>query len=201
MGSNTFVQADIWTVAQTDQGNVVLIRPKESDMVVPIFIGQLETQSILIGLGQVAMPRPQTHDLLMTMLKTLNAELVRVEIRDLSERTFFANLVIKTADGEVTIDARPSDAISLAVRCHAALFIAEDIVEAAGVPVDMIGEPGAASASGGTEHGSVDKSQLSEEREQERQRLLAELELAISIEDYERAAELRDRLRGSSASI
>jgi len=140
MGSNTFVRADVWTVAQTEQGNVVLIRPKESDLVVPIFIGQLETQSILIGLGKVDMPRPLTHDLLLAVVHDLGAELLRVEIRDLRDRTFYANIIIKAPLGEVVIDARPSDAIALAIRTKAEVYIAEDVVEAAGVPVDMVRE-------------------------------------------------------------
>lgn len=206
MGSNTFVRADVWTVAQTDQGNVVLIRPKESDLVVPIFIGQLETQSILIGLGRVDMPRPLTHDLLMSVIHALEADLVRVEIRDLRDRTFFANVVIKAIEGEITIDARPSDAIALAVRCRAEVYIAEDIVESAGVPVDMIREAPSVEethvedalagdaftstrADGITslpEMGAIDV---------ERERLRSELEAAVSSEDYERAAALRDKLR------
>jgi len=205
MGSNTFVRADVWTVAQTDQGNVVLIRPKESDLVVPIFIGQLETQSILIGLGRVDMPRPLTHDLLMSVIHALEADLVRIEIRDLRDRTFFANVVLKAIEGEITIDARPSDAIALAVRCRAEVYIAEDIVESAGVPVDMIRESPAAEATqaedglsstladdteAGTETGSG-KDVLSLERD----RLRAELEAAVSAEDYEKAAALRDKLR------
>lgn len=206
MGSNTFVRADVWTVAQTDQGNVVLIRPKESDLVVPIFIGQLETQSILIGLGRVDMPRPLTHDLLMSVIHALEADLVRVEIRDLRDRTFYANVVIKAVEGEITIDARPSDAIALAVRCRAEVYIAEDIVESAGVPVDMIREaPGVEEApaddgldsmltgrlgmhvDAGTDTGS--------EADGERTRLRAELDAAVAAEDYEKAAALRDRLR------
>ncbi len=206
MGSNTYVRADVWTVAQTDQGNVVLVRPKESDMVVPIFIGQLETQSILIGLGRVEMPRPLTHDLLMSVLHSLEAELARVEIRDLRDRTFYANVVIKTVEGEITIDARPSDAIALAVRCRAEVYIAEDIVESAGVPVDMIRESpmvdetqqpsmqadsrqGDSSVLGGlpTSAGSGNP---------ERDRLRTELEAAVSSEDYEKAAMLRDKLKG-----
>ncbi len=201
MGSNTFVRADVWTVAQTDQGNVILIRPKESDLVVPIFVGQLETQSILIGLGRVDMPRPLTHDLLVSLIRALDAELARVEIRDLRERTFYANIIIKRADGELTIDARPSDAIALAVRCHAEIYISEDIVETAGVPVDMIRESPAtddARTDNGflfdfgegvvpsPGHGLVDA---------ERERLKAELEAAVYAEDYEKAAALRDRLR------
>jgi len=196
MGSNTFVRADVWTVAQTDQGNVVLIRPKESDLVVPIFIGQLETQAILIGLGRVEMPRPLTHDLLLSSIRSLGAELARVEIRDLKERTFYANVVLSRADeADLTIDARPSDAIALAVRCGAEVYIAEDIVESAGVPVEMIRESRAS-----------DTPEASEERHpdlfddlgagEERRRLQAELEAAVAAEDYERAAALRDRLSG-----
>jgi bifunctional DNase/RNase len=204
MGSNTFVLADVWTVAQTEQGNVVLIRPKESDLVVPIFIGQLETQSILIGLGKVDMPRPLTHDLLLAVLRDLGAELLRVEIRDLRDRTFYANLIIKSTLGEVVIDARPSDAIALAIRTKAEVYIAEDVVEAAGVPVDMVRE------SVGSDEEPADDSpaygaaaqdkpgtepSVAAEQESLRARLKAELEAAVSIEDYELAARIRDRLK------
>ncbi len=198
MGSNTFVRADVWTVAQTDQGNVVLIRPKESDLVVPIFIGQLETQSILIGLGRVEMPRPLTHDLLMSVTAALGAELARIEIRDLRDRTFFANVVIKTGDEEIVLDARPSDAIALAVRTSAEVYIAEDIVETAGVPVDMIRESGTVNESS-TDDGPVLAGvdpPLARDPGTERDALNAQLEAAIQSEDYERAALLRDRIRG-----
>lgn len=211
MGSNTFVRADVWTVAQTEQGNVVLIRPKESDLVVPIFIGQLETQSILIGLGKVEMPRPLTHDLMLSMLRDLGAELLRVEIRDLRDRTFYANLIIRAQVGEVIIDARPSDAIALAIRTKAEVYIAEDVVEAAGVPVDMIREsvvsdeepaddsaaygvappatPGtAAGTSQADSAGSTEGGRLKE-------RLKVELEAAVAREDYELAAHIRDQLK------
>ncbi len=204
MGSNTFVRADVWTVAQTDQGNVVLVRPKESDMVVPIFIGQLETQSILIGLGKVEMPRPLTHDLLMSVIHALEADLVRVEIRDLRDRTFYANVVIKGIEGEITIDARPSDALALAVRCGAEVYIAEDIVDSVGVPVDMIRE---APAVGENQTPTLFseaiplqelQNQVDGSAETLRERLRTELEAAVADEDYEKAAVLRDRLRSLS---
>jgi len=193
-------------VAQTDQGNVVLIRPKGSDLVVPIFIGQLETQAILIGLGRVEMPRPLTHDLILSMLATLEASLVRIEIRDLRDRTFFANVVLRGLEGEVSIDARPSDAIALAVRTTAEVFVSEDIVEMAGVPVDMIREspPDEAPGSGGLDTApEADSSPIIEDvsvlrqgsPEFERAVLSAELENAIEAEDYERAARIRDRLK------
>jgi uncharacterized protein len=205
MGSNTYVRADVWTVAQTDQGNVVLVRPRQSDMVVPIFIGQLETQAILIGLGRVEMPRPLTHDLLMSVLRALEAELVRIEIRELRDRTFYANIIIKVAEGDITLDARPSDALALAIRCEAEVYIAEEIVDSAGVPIDMIRETplveevhaetdiaGDFPASHPVE--KPDQSTMTEP-ELERERLRSELEAAIAVEDYERAAAIRDRLR------
>lgn len=211
MGSNTFVRADVWTVAQTEQGNVVLIRPKESDLVVPIFIGQLETQSILIGLGKVEMPRPLTHDLLLAVVRDLGAELLRVEIRDLRDRTFYANIIIKAPLGEVVIDARPSDAIALAIRTKAEVYIAEDVVEAAGVPVDMVRESvvsdeapdddSAAYGSAprepqGTEPGAPPaEPAVSSETDLIRERLKTELEDAVAREDYELAARIRDRLK------
>ena len=204
MGSNTFVRADVWTVAQTDQGNVVLVRPKESDMVVPIFIGQLETQSILIGLGKVEMPRPLTHDLLMSVIHALEADLVRVEIRELRDRTFYANVVIKGIEGEITIDARPSDALALAVRCGAEVYIAEDIVDSAGVPVDMIREAPAVDESQTVTllSGVVPLQELQDQvdgsAETLRERLRTELEAAVADEDYEKAALLRDKLRSLS---
>lgn len=211
MGSNTFVRADVWTVAQTEQGNVVLIRPKESDLVVPIFIGQLETQSILIGLGKVEMPRPLTHDLMLSILRDLGAELLRVEIRDLRDRTFYANLIIRAPVGEILIDARPSDAIALAIRTKAEVYIAEDVVEAAGVPVDMIRESvvsdeepaddsaayGAATKTPqGAEAGSSPADSAgSPEGDLLKERLKAELEAAVAREDYELAAHIRDQLK------
>lgn len=218
MGSNTLVQADIWTVAQTEQGNVVLIRPKESDVAVPIFIGQLETQSILIGLGRVEMPRPLTHDLILTMLARLGARMARMEICDLREGTFFARLVLETISGELTIDCRPSDAIAIAVRGQADVFIAENIVESNGVPVDMIREaprsdsgtetenetsdrltsipvePSGPSGFSGTEGGNLALWMKRARDIDERQHLERELAKAVADEDYERAAAIRDRL-------
>lgn len=205
MGSNTYVRADVWTVAQTDQGNVVLVRPRQSEMVVPIFIGQLETQSILIGLGRVEMPRPLTHDLLMSVVHALEAELVRVEIRDLRERTFYANIVIKTVEGEITMDARPSDALALAIRCGAEVYISEEIVDSAGVPIDMIRETPLTEESHAESDvtGNFTGARPADEAERpamtaaelEREKLRSELEAAIAVEDYEKAAKIRDKLR------
>jgi hypothetical protein len=204
MGSNTFVRADIWTIAQTEQGNVVLVRPRESDLAVPIFIGQLETQAILIGLGKVSMPRPLTHDLLLSLSGRLGAELVRVEICDLREKTFFARLILLRDGLELELDARPSDAIALAVRCDAEVFIAENIVEEAGIPVEMVRDgqnyeagDGGQGTTSGPEADSIPAGVAggSGNMDTEMEKLRHELEAAIAEEDYERAALIRDRLK------
>lgn len=226
MSAETFVEAEIWTVAQTDQGNVVLVRPKGSDFAVPIFIGQLETQSILIGMGGVEVPRPLTHDLVVSLFSALHAELLRIEINDLVDGTFYARFVLVQDGEELLVDSRPSDAIGVAVRTGCPVFIAESVVETAGISVNLVAEGGQKSEDG--EHvdngalggagsgGSSDKSAResaidaaflsrgagSEKKPPEEEsaggeigRLRAELEEAIAVEDYERAALLRDRLK------
>jgi len=182
MATNTLVEADIWTVAQTDQGNVVLVRPKHSELAVPIFIGQLETQSILIGLGHVEVPRPLTHDLFLSSLKTLGAELTRIEINDLKDGTFFARLQISRGGETFLVDARPSDAIAAAVRAGCPVFISESIVEEAGISVNLVSESARLEASSAGE-------------EDEKEKLRKELEEAIANEHYERAAIIRDKLK------
>ncbi len=209
MSSETFVEADIWTVAQTDQGNVVLVRPRGSDLAVPIFIGQLETQSILIGMGGVEVPRPLTHDLAISLVRSLGAEIRRIEINDLQEGTFFARLVLMREGLELFVDARPSDAIGIAVRIACPVFIAESVVDEAGISVNLVTEgagdareePGGTfeGAPSGSPNGAPDGDGAGRAggapNAAEALRLRKELEEAIAGEDYERAAIIRDRLK------
>jgi len=194
MAGQTFVEADIWTVAQTDQGNVVLVRPKGSDLAVPIFIGQLETQAILIGMGRVDVPRPLTHDLLISLIHSLGADIGRIEINELREGTFFARIALRTGEGEILVDARPSDAIGIAVRAGCPVFIAESVVEEAGISVNLVTGEGATAAESEGESARA-ASAPSGPAGAERLRLGAELEKAIAEEDYERAAMIRDKLK------
>jgi uncharacterized protein len=218
MAEPTFVEAEIWTVAQTDQGNVVLVRPKGSEVAVPIFIGQLETQSILIGMGGVDVPRPLTHDLVVSLLGSLGVEVSRVEIHDLREGTFFARLILRSQDREIVVDSRPSDAIGIAVRALCPVFIAESVVEEAGISVNLVagmrgaegeaglfgeqgGELDAAGGPAGGESAAASPASgpatlpAAASSDKRVDRLRAELEKAISDEDYERAATIRDKLK------
>lgn len=199
MEGQTFVEAEIWTVAQTDQGNVVLVRPKGSDLAVPIFIGQLETQSILIGMGGVEVPRPLTHDLLLSLVAALRAEVTRIEIHDLREGTFYARLLMRAEGRDLVVDARPSDAIGIAVRASCPVFIAESVVEEAGISVNLV----AGLQSGEAEKSAAEEAQplaginlvVPASSAAEIERLRAELEAAVTDEDYERAAAIRDKIR------
>ncbi|MBN2509379.1 MAG: bifunctional nuclease family protein [Spirochaetales bacterium] len=176
------VEAEIWTIARTEQGNAVVVRPLGAETAVPIFIGQLEAQSILIGMQSVPMPRPLSHDLMLDLLKAGGLELLRIEIVDLQESTFIAQLVIKNASGdEVLMDCRPSDAISLAVRAKVPVYIAERIVDEAGISVKVI-----------TEHETIaDENPVQKELEA----LRGELSRAVDVENYEEAARLRDKIQ------
>ncbi len=198
---NTLVKAEIWTIARTDQGNAVLVRPIGAEIAVPIFIGQLETQSILIGFGDVAGPRPLTHDLMLSVVRRMGSELLRIEINDLKDGTFFARLVLAGPEaaggGEFVLDARPSDALALAVRTKCPVYIAEQVVDAAGVSVNLIMDAAAEGLGGGDaekpEEG-VAAADGSEERALRRRVLQAELEKAVAAEEYETAAKIRDQL-------
>lgn len=174
------VEAEIWTIARTDQGNAVLIRPLRSESAVPIFMGQLEAQSILIGMGNVPMPRPLTHDLFMSTFKLLKTTILRVEIISLTNGTFFAKLILKSGRDELVIDCRPSDALGLAVRKKCPIFIDEAIVDEAGIPLSSI-----------TEKTIETNLELTKT---EIKLLKLELEKVIEIEDYEEAARIRDRI-------
>ncbi len=195
MSSPTFVEAEVWTVAQTEQGNVVLVRPKGSDLAVPIFIGQLETQSILIGLGRVEVPRPLTHDLVISLLVSLGASLSRIEINELREGTFFARLVVSREGAESLVDSRPSDAIALAVRAGCPVYIAESVVDEAGISVNLVSDRGPSGMIELDPARTAGPPSPASGRPGEREKLRSELEEAIAEEDYERAALLRDRLR------
>ena len=175
------VEAEIWTVARTDKGNAVLVKPIGSERAVPIFIGQLEAQSILIGLGNVPMPRPLSHDLFITMMEKLNATIERVDITELRDGTFYARVVLKQGLKKIVIDSRPSDALGITARVHCPLYIAEAIVEEAGIAINLITE----------EEPSAD---MPDPREIEKNRLEEELQKAVEDENYEEAARIRDKI-------
>ncbi len=182
MKNGMLVEAEIWTVAHTEQGNAVLVKPLGSDLAVPIFIGQLEAHSILIGLGGVPMPRPLTHDLLVSLMEKMSVALERIEITELKEGTFYSRLLLRQGGKKIFIDSRPSDALGLAVRVKCPIFISEVIIGEAGVSVKLVADE---------EKKATSPSSLDLEID----RLKTEMEKALEVENYEEAARLRDKLR------
>jgi len=106
---------------------VVVITDTDEKGFIPILIGHAEAAAILSELEGTRPQRPMTHDLLKNVLDTLGAKLDRVVICDLKDETYFARLILKTAEGEKELDARPSDAIALALRAQADVYVSEEV--------------------------------------------------------------------------
>lgn len=106
---------------------VVILRAVEGEETLPIQIGIAEATAILVALQGTAMPRPMTHDLMVTLLQTLGGRLEKVEVADLREGTFYGVLYVRTDLGVVTVDCRPSDAIALALRAKAPIYVADEV--------------------------------------------------------------------------
>ena len=128
---------------------VVILREKDSDRYLPIWIGPAEADAIAVRLQDVQVARPLTHDLLRDAIGQLGATVEYVVVTDLSNDTFFARIMLQVDGRSVEIDSRPSDAIALAVRAQVPIFADESVLEKAGVKLD---EEGALDAvTGGTQ--------------------------------------------------
>ncbi len=109
---------------------LVILHDEERKYTLPIWIGQAEAQAIARGLEGLEMERPMTHDLMMEMIDSMGAVIDSIEINSFEDTTFFASvMLIDAAHNTTVVDARPSDAIALALRCEAPIFVAESILE------------------------------------------------------------------------
>lgn len=108
---------------------IVLLKTAEGNKFLPIWIGHPEAAAILMKLQGAATPRPMTHDLFTEILQQLEARVVRIEVTELRENTFYALITVAVNGSEIEIDSRPSDAIALAVRSGAPIFAAEAVIE------------------------------------------------------------------------
>ncbi|WP_117237460.1 bifunctional nuclease family protein [Thermus sediminis] len=127
-------------------GSVVVLLRTENEKLLPIVIGPLEGHHIMVALQGEKPPRPLTPDLLLSVMEMLQARLNRVEIIDLKEGTFYARLILEHRGIELEVDARPSDAMALALRAKAPILVAEEVVERAGVEEASLKPQGAAEA-------------------------------------------------------
>lgn len=127
------VVIDSIRVSLMSQQRIVILREKNAERYLPIWIGIYEAESITIALQEVEVARPLTHDLVRNIFKELNARILRVEVVALRDDTFYGNIVVETNGRTLNIDARPSDALAIAVRAHVPILVATSVMESAGI--------------------------------------------------------------------
>ncbi|MGD0765156.1 MAG: bifunctional nuclease family protein [Dehalococcoidia bacterium] len=121
---------------------VVILKEKNAERYLPIWIGPAEADAIAVRLQDVSVARPLTHDLLRSVIDALGAEINCIVVNDLANDTFYARIVLYVSGHSMEIDSRPSDAIALAVRANVPIFADESVLEKAGVLLDKEGEKG-----------------------------------------------------------
>lgn len=134
----------------TTQAPIVVLKDETGSVTLPIWIGITEATSIASAIKQIAMARPLTHDLFYDLLQQLGITVQRIVITELRESTYFAELVLGQGDKVFVLDARPSDAIAMALRASAPIYVAQQVLDQAKVAFAAQGEaaPAASSAQG-----------------------------------------------------
>lgn len=115
---------------------VIILKEKESERYLPIWIGPSEADAIALQLQEVSVARPLTHDLLRSIIGALGATVISIVVNDLNNDTFFARIILDANGQHIEVDSRPSDAIALAVRVKVPIFAEETVLEKAGIIVD-----------------------------------------------------------------
>ena len=134
----------------TTQAPIVVLKDETGSVTLPIWIGITEATSIASAIKQIAMARPLTHDLFYDLLQQLGITVQRIVITELRESTYFAELILGQGDKAFVLDARPSDAIAMALRASAPIYVAQQVLDQAKVAFASQGEaaPAAPSAQG-----------------------------------------------------
>jgi bifunctional DNase/RNase len=172
------------------KGYAVLLQEKDSNRSLPIIVGSNEAQAIALYLEGVEMPRPMTHDLLINVLDLLESDIKQVTIARMSNGTFFAEIEVSNSQvGDVVIDSRPSDAIAVALKTMTPIYVSDEVMERAGIDnYSTGGEVTEPLSSDDLSKNEMDDGLVIEN-------LSEALEKAISEEEYEVAARLRDRIK------
>lgn len=123
-------------VSLMSQYRVVILKDTASNRYLPIWIGPYEADAITIHLQDVQVPRPLTHDLIIKVIDELGAKVERVIVTELNNDTFYARIILTVNGKETSIDARPSDAVAVAVRAECSIFVEDEVMEKAGVAPD-----------------------------------------------------------------
>ncbi len=136
------VVIDSIRVSLMSQQRIVILRERNAERYLPIWIGIYEAESITIALQEVEVARPLTHDLLRNIFRELNASIQRVEVISLRDDTFFGNIVVDVNNQVLNIDSRPSDALAIAVRAHVPILVSKSVMDSAGIIPEEDLQPG-----------------------------------------------------------
>ena len=128
------------TVDPLTSSPILMLKNDAREITLPIWIGLVEASAIATELEELEISRPLTHDLLKATIDALEANVVRVEINDVRENTFFASLLVEHGDVIHAIDARPSDAIALAIRCQAPIYVSRVVIHKSKQMNQQLGE-------------------------------------------------------------
>jgi len=123
-------------VSPMNYQRVVILKEKDSDRYLPIWIGPAEADAIAVKLQDLSVPRPLTHDLLRTVIDSLGGSIQQILVNDLQNDTFYAKITIQSNGDSKEIDCRPSDAVALAVRAQVPIFVEEAVLDKAGILLD-----------------------------------------------------------------
>ncbi len=135
------VEIDSIRVSLMSQDRVVILKDVDSDRYLPIWIGAFEAEAIRIELANSPVARPLTHDLLKQVIQQLGGEVEHIVVNDLRNDVYYASLKVRMDDKVIEIDSRPSDAIALAVRLKVPLYVADAVMDRAGIePEDEVDE-------------------------------------------------------------
>ncbi|HET55553.1 MAG TPA: hypothetical protein ENN33_10105 [Ignavibacteria bacterium] len=171
----------------------LLLKESFGNRRLPIIIGSFEAQSIALEMEGIKPPRPLTHDLLKETIDNLGGTVIEVIIDELKDNTFFAKVILEVSSLTNEIDSRPSDAIALAVRTQAPIFVSEEVMKnAAFIPSSEDDDF--------SEEISKEEKEIKKTVETKTASLQDQLREAIEKEDYERAAKLRDEINRRKGS-
>ncbi len=176
------VRVERVTLDTSNNRFVVILKDDIYHRWLPIVVGPAEAQAIALQLESVQPPRPMTHDLMKSMLDSMKANVMRVIVSDLKENTYYAVIDVKQNGNQSKIDARPSDAIALALRASAPIFVEEDVMQKAAITEDVLKKEPENDAEGV-------------------KNLSQELQKAVQEERYEDAARIRDMINESKAKL
>jgi len=140
MMEQDFVEVVIHGLTMDSNKNnpVVLLKQKDGQKVMPIWIGLFEANSIAMSIGEVDVPRPMTHDLLRSVVEETGLTVERVAVTDLKDNTFYATIYLRNKEDLIQVDSRPSDAIALAVRSQCPIYIMNSVFTQSSIDLDSI---------------------------------------------------------------